>query len=156
MPSRTEQRIAGFTLLEIVITLFILATIAATAVPAFLRDPELSDLDRATERVEALLYLARDSALASASPVALVVDSVSGLVWLTTSESGGGAEALLSGVGTSLDLPMGIRLETSSARARFLFQASGSAFPDTLALRGPTDFRLVTVDPWTGHAIVLR
>lgn len=155
MSPRTEVRTRGFTLLEIVVTLFILAAIAATAVPAFLRDPELSDLDRATERVEALLYLARDSALASASPVALVVDSVSGLVWLTTSESGGGSEALLTEAGTSLDLPMGIRMETSSARARFLFQASGAAFPDTLALYGSTESRMVTVDPWTGHAIVL-
>jgi hypothetical protein len=138
------------------VTLFILGTIAATAIPAFLRDRELSDLDQATERIEALLYLARDSALYSASPVALVLDSVSGLVWLTTSESGGGAEALLADAGASLDLPLGIRMELSSARARFLFQPSGAAFPDTIALYGSTESRMVTVNPWTGHAIVLR
>jgi type II secretion system protein H len=147
---------AGFTLIEIVVTLFILAAIAATALPAFLRDRELSDLDQATERIEALLYLARDSALFSASPVALVLDSVSGLVWLTTAESGGGSEALLSGSGSSLDLPLGIRMEMTSARARFLFQPSGAAFPDTLTLHGSTESRSVTVNPWTGHAIVLR
>jgi type II secretory pathway pseudopilin PulG len=150
------QWVGGFTLIEIVVTLFILATVVATTIPAFLSDRERSDLDFATERIEALLYLARDSALHSASPVALVLDSVSGLVWLTTSESGGGSEALLTDSGASLDLPMGIRLETTSARARFLFQPSGAAFPDTLTLRGSTESRSVTVNPWTGHAVVLR
>lgn len=152
----TRPKLAGFTLVEIVVTLIILATIAATAIPAFLRDPELSDLDKATQRIEALLYLARDSALSSASPVALVLDSVSGLVWLTTTESGGGTEALLSGSGSDLELPLGIRMEMTSARASFLFQPSGAAFPDTLSLHGSTESRSVTVNPWTGHAIVLQ
>lgn len=156
LPWRDLRAPDGFTLIEIVVTLLILATVAATAIPAFLRDRELSDLDSATERIEALLYLARDSALHSASPVALVLDSVSGLVWLTTTESGGGSDALLSDTGTDLNLPLGVQLEMTSARARFQFQPSGAAFPDTLILRGSTETRWVTVNPWTGHAIVLR
>jgi len=150
------RRATGFTLVELIVTLLIISVAAIVSVPAFLGDRKASDLDRATERLEALLYLARDSALVSASPMALVLDSVSGLVWLTSAKGGGSEAALLLRDGTSLDLPTGIRMQMSSARARFLFQPSGAAFADTLFLHSAAEKRAVTVNPWTGHAIVLR
>ena len=148
--------VRGFTLIELIVALLILSVVAAVSVPAFLSDPDLSDLDYATERIETLLYLARDSALNSAFPVALVIDSVSGLVWLTASEGAGEPAALLTEPGSSIDLPATVTMEMSSARARFLFQPSGAAFPDTVHLHSSAGATAVTVDPWTGHAIVLR
>lgn len=156
----------GFTLVEVVVVLVILSITAVIAVPAFQSARELSDLDLATERVEILLRIARDSAVKTATPVTVVVDSASSLVWLTTPtsigmaggpsvlESVGVVAAAPTGPGSSLDLPAGIRMELTSARARFTFQPGGQAFPDTIFLRNGTTGRMVTVNPWTGHALV--
>jgi prepilin-type N-terminal cleavage/methylation domain-containing protein len=167
MDSRGAARRSGFTLLEVVATLVIVAIAAAVAAPAF--------------RFEALFRLARDSAIRGGQPVTVVIDSVSGLVWLdappfagiadsirdaTAAERGGrlgaGAAALdrrtfseeaVAG-GTSLELPAGIRLELTRARARFAFAPTGAAFPDTLWLRTSIVTRGITLDPWTGDAII--
>lgn len=165
-PSSAPIGSPGFTLVEVVVVLVILSVTAVIAVPAFRSARELSDLDLATERVEILLRIARDSAVKTAMPVTVVVDSASSLVWLTTPTSigmAGDASALLSagvaatvsmGPGSSLDLPTGVRMELTSARARFTFQPDGQVFPDSIYLRSGTTIRLVTVNPWTGHAQV--
>jgi prepilin-type N-terminal cleavage/methylation domain-containing protein len=154
----------GFTLVEVVVVLVILSITAVIAVPAFRAAQVRSDMDLATERVEILLRIARDSAVRTAMPVTVVVDSATSLVWLTTPTSIGMAEgsaALLSagvaaaaptGPGSSIDLPRGVRMELASARARFTFQPGGQAFPDSIYLRSGATTRLVTVNPWTGHA----
>jgi prepilin-type N-terminal cleavage/methylation domain-containing protein len=159
-------RSAGFTLVEVVVVLVILSITAVIAVPAFRSAGERSDLDLATERVELLLRIARDSAVKTAMPVTLVVDSATSLVWITTPTSigmAGDASTLMSagvtaaaptGPGASIDLPRGVRMEIASARARFTFQPSGQAFPDSIYLRSGATTRLVTLNPWTGHAEV--
>lgn len=73
---------AGFTLLEISITLILLSVLAAFALPAFLRDATRPDIDEAQSRIEALFFLARDSAVRSSIPVTITLDSVSGQVWI--------------------------------------------------------------------------
>jgi hypothetical protein len=52
------------------------------------------------------------------------------------------------------ELPPGVRLQLSAARANFVFSPAGAAFADTLVLRGRMAERSVTLDPWTGHAIL--
>jgi hypothetical protein len=64
------------------IALLIIAVMGAVAAPAFLRDPEPPDIDDAQARIEALFRMARDSAVRAATPVTVVLDSASGLVWL--------------------------------------------------------------------------
>jgi prepilin-type N-terminal cleavage/methylation domain-containing protein len=169
MPS---NRPAGFSLIEIVVVLMILSIATVITVPAFLSTRELSDLDLATERVELLLRIARDSAVKTAMPVTVVVDSATALVWLTTPTSigmgtegsgmgsagsalmgAGVAAAAPNGPGSSIDLPPGVRMEVASARARFEFQPSGQVFPDTIYLRSGASARLITVNPWTGHVV---
>jgi prepilin-type N-terminal cleavage/methylation domain-containing protein len=73
---------AGFTLIELVVSLLIVALMAAVAAPAFLSERAPPDLDEAEGRIEALFRLARDSAVRSATPVSVVLDSASALVWL--------------------------------------------------------------------------
>jgi prepilin-type N-terminal cleavage/methylation domain-containing protein len=172
----------GFTLVEVVVVLGILALVAAFTVPAFLRDVEPDDMTRAERRVEALFKLARDSAIRGGVPVTVVIDSVSGRVWLDVPPSpsvidsltdlatvagvgvgtiGVGTRVRLGGltrgeavdVGESLELPQSIRLHLSSARARFTFSPGGSAFADSLVLFGRSDSVLVTVHPWTADAV---
>lgn len=174
------MRRGGFTLVEIIVVLIILTIAAAVAAPAFRALYEEDPLTTAEHRLEALFRLARDSAIRGGQPVTVVIDSMSGLVWLDAPPFAGAAdstrEASLAerqaGVvhrtpmisrsrfddavqnGTSLDLPGGIRLELLRARARFSFSPSGAAFPDTVWLHNSIIRRGVTLDPWTGDAIV--
>lgn len=169
---------AGITLLELVMALTIISLAVAVAVPAFLSLGERDELTMATQRVHTLFRLARDSAISSGLPVTVVIDSVSGLVWIDTprriqlgSQQGpeapvslfddasrNGNLALLGGEdvlealvpGEPLGLPEGVRMELPRARARFTFEPSGAALADTLLLTGLFGVRAVTIDAWTG------
>lgn len=77
-------RRSGITLLELVVALLIISLAVAVAVPAYLSLGRQDDLGRATQRVEALFRLARDSAIRSGLPVTVVIDSVAELVWMDT------------------------------------------------------------------------
>ena len=80
--TRACQR--GITLLELVVALLIISLAVAVAVPAYLDLGRQDDLARATQRVETLFRLARDSAIRSGLPVTVVIDSVAELVWMDT------------------------------------------------------------------------
>ena len=129
--------------------------------------------------VDALFTLARDSAARNGHPVRVVIDSVSGLVWfdaespvpLASPDSGevdglagaedpdeeGEEEGGIFGEGVPLELPRTVRIELSRARAIFVFHPTGTAFADSLVLKGPLQEEvLITVDPWTGDPIVVQ
>jgi prepilin-type N-terminal cleavage/methylation domain-containing protein len=170
----------GFTLIEIIVTIIILTVAAAVAAPAFRALYQEDPLTAAEHRMEALFRLARDSAIRSGRPVTVVIDSLSGLVWLDAPPFAGTADSIQEAslaqrsssvigmraptmpsarrpevtTGTSLDFPSGIRLDLMRARARFAFAPTGSAFPDTVWLRSSVVTRGVTLDPWTGDAII--
>jgi len=165
-----------------VTALLIISIAVGVAVPAFLNLGRTDDLTAATRRVHTLFRLARASAIRSGLPVAVVIDSVTGLVWVDTprpiqlgSRAGGQAPvslfdqrdpstalALLGGQaalealepGQPLGLPRGVRMELPRARARFTFQPTGAALADTLLLAGPFGVRAVTIDAWTGDVRV--
>jgi type II secretory pathway pseudopilin PulG len=179
-PARAGKRCAraGITLLELVMALTIISLAVAVAVPAFLSLGQRDELTMATQRVQTLFRLARDSAISSGFPVTVVIDSVSELVWIDTpkriqlgshsgveapvslfDETAGSTDlALLGGAGVlealvpgePLGLPEGVRMELPRARARFAFQPTGAALADTLLLTGPFGVRAVTIDAWTG------
>jgi hypothetical protein len=162
--------------------LTIIALAVGVAVPAFLSLGQRDELTRATQRVQTLFRLARDSAISSGLPVTVVIDSVSELVWIDTptriqlgSQLGpeapvslfddvsseldlallGGEEVLEALVpGEPIGLPDGIRMELPRARARFTFDPTGAALADTLLLTGPFGTRAVTIDAWTGDVRV--
>jgi prepilin-type N-terminal cleavage/methylation domain-containing protein len=72
----------GFTLIELTVALLVLTVMAAVAAPALLSRREPPPLEDAQGRLEALFRMARDSAVRTATPVTVVLDSASGLVWL--------------------------------------------------------------------------
>lgn len=153
----------------------ILAIATALAVPAFRSLLGEDDLVTATRRVEALFQLARDSAIRGGEPVTVVMDSISGNVWLDVptvsdpfarSGSGGGplrVAAPLPSSGTlfsqkpdsgeSLALPATVRIDLGRARARFTFVPSGAAYADTLVLHSPSGERHITLNRWTGDVV---
>lgn len=176
------RRRAGITLLELVMALTLISLAVAMAVPAFLSLGQRDELTRATQRVQTLFRLARDSAISSGSAVTVVIDSVSELVWIDTpkrinlgSQEGPGTPvsffqevmdgadlALLGGEdvlealvpGEPIGLPDGVRMEVPRARARFTFEPTGAALADTLLLTGPFGIRAVIIDAWTGDVRV--
>jgi type IV fimbrial biogenesis protein FimT len=182
MSTRALSGRAGITLLELVMALTIIALAVGVAVPAYLSLGNRDELARATLRVETLFRLARDSAISSGLPVTVVIDSVSGLVWIDTPAriqlgSRGGANApaslfddetdsldlaLLGGEevleslvpGEPIGLPEGVRMELPRARSRFTFDPTGAALADTLLLAGPFGTRAVVIDAWTGDVRV--
>ena len=175
---RRERRRRGITLLELIMALTIIALAVGIAVPAFLGLGQRDELTMATQRIQTLFRLARDSAISSGLPVTVVVDSISELVWIDTPrriQLGSQAEiqapvslfaeevesvdlALLGGAaaledlvpGEPIGLPQGVRMELPRARARFTFEPSGAALADTLLLTGSFGTRAVTIDAWTG------
>ena len=151
----------GFTLIELVVVLLLVAVATAVTVPAFLAEPEQEDLDIATQRIDLLLRLARDSAVHIGMPVTVSIDSVSGTAWLVTGthadmpgDGGRTAGSVHAAPGASLDLPPSVTMQLAGARARFRFIPGGAAFGDTILLSSGGVARAITIDPWTGDAIV--
>jgi type II secretion system protein H len=172
MPARSRP---GFTLVEVAVVLVILSLMAAVAVPAFRRLVQEDELTTAVGRVEMLFRLARDSAIAGGRPVTVMIDSVTGHVWLDAPRLEADSTVYedaydpfapvfrMSAVprreeavdtGQSLELPPTVRLELSRARARFTFAPGGNAFADSLVLRTNTAALVMTADRWTGDAVV--
>jgi len=152
----------GFTLIELVVVLLLIAVASAVTVPALLAPPQPTDIDYATQRFQLLFRLARDSAVSAGMPVTVSLDSVTAHAWLVTGDGRANVDtaasirpgALRVDVGESLELPASVRVQMTKARARFRFLPGGAAFGDTLLLRSGALSRALTLDPWTGDAIV--
>jgi len=143
----------GFTLIELIVVLAILALTTGLAIPAFRRWAEDDDLTVATRRVEALFRMARDSAMRSGSAVTLVLDSATARVWLIPSADNAPGIEEANENGETLELPASIALQLSKTRARFRFAGGGAVFGDSLWLATSYEKRLITMDPWTGDVI---
>ena len=138
----------GFTLIEVVVVLLILAVATAVTVPAFRGDPVEDDITAAVRTLDNLFGLARDSAIRSGRDVTVVIDSTTSHVWLVTD-----ATAAIT-VGDTIGLPAGVRLQLTKSRASFAFAPDGATYADSVrVLVGAAD-RLLTLDPWTGRLVV--
>lgn len=140
---------AGFTLVEMVVVLLILAVATAVTIPAVRGPPVDDDFTLALRQVDDMFRFARDSAARAGTPLTVAIDSATGNVWLL-------ADGDLTSSMTDaepLDLPAGVSIELTKSRARFRFLPSGAAFSDSITVRTNGESRLISVDPWTGHAI---
>jgi general secretion pathway protein H len=144
-----RARRGGFTLIEMIVVLMILAVATAVTVPALRAPPVEDDFTIAMKRVDDMFRFARDSSVRAGLPLTIAIDSATGNVWLLSDEdsSSGVAE------GEPLDLPVGFSIELTKARARFRFLPSGAAFADSLTLRSNGATRIISVDPWSGRAV---
>jgi prepilin-type N-terminal cleavage/methylation domain-containing protein len=175
-PGRAVRSRPAFTLVELLVVFTILALATAIAVPAFRSLLKQDDMTAATQRIEALFQLARDSAIRGGEPVTVVMDSVTGEIWLEVpsvsdpfAEPGSEATparaaprvsssarmfAETMAPGESLALPAAVRIGLGRARARFTFAPTGAAFADTLVLQSSLEARHVTLNRWTGDVVV--
>lgn len=155
---------SGFTIIELIVVMVILAVMTGLAVPAFRAWVEEDDMTAATRRVQTLFRFARDSAVRSGTPLSVWIDSASARVWLVrvTLDSASSAPpvnrtsnsaASAAADGQDLGLPPTVQLQLSRARASFRFAPSGAVFADTLTLATRDQSRRITLDPWTGDVV---
>lgn len=132
----------GFTLLELLVVLVLLAITAAAAVPAFLGESLSTPEQKTASALASVLAQAREAARASGAPATLVVSPSDGRYWITTRDS------TAAGV---LPLPGTIRLVGPSAdRFECRFSPTGPATPLVVTVHGARDVP-VRVEGWSGN-----
>ncbi len=138
---------AGFTLLEMAIVLAIMAVSAILVAPALARMGE-GKPPAVGDDVVKLLSDARKIAIQRNETVTLRLDPASGRYRADTVGVGGSGEL---GEG-AMALGAQETLVTDQARLVFVFHPTGSAFADSVVVRGAGSTALVYVDPWSGVA----
>jgi type II secretion system protein H len=138
----------GFTLVEMLIVIVILAIVSAVTVPALRSTPE-DELTSSADAVTSLMQRSRQTALDRGQTVALVVDAANARYWAMI-ESTGVADSIVSY--GPIDLSSGARLESEEPRSRYLFAPSGAASGGPLVVRLNSRAAVVTLNQWTGDA----
>ena len=132
----------GFTLLELMVVLVLLAITAAASVPAFLGEHTMSTERRVATRLVEELASARTRARASGTPATFVLAPSDGHFWLTTRDS------IASGTVTT---DRSVRLDGGAGdRVQCRFEPTGPATPCTITVRGSHTLT-VRVNGWTGE-----
>ncbi|HEU4721238.1 MAG TPA: GspH/FimT family pseudopilin [Gemmatimonadaceae bacterium] len=144
--SRTAHRVPrGFTLLEVLVVLTVLAITAAAAVPAFLADRALGAEREAATALAGALARVRDGARSSAAPATLVLSPSEGRLWLVWRDST---------VTEQIPLAPGIELAAVRGdRVQCRFEPTGTATPCEVTIRGRTSVP-VRVNAWTGEITI--
>lgn len=139
----------GFTLLELVVTLFVIALATALAMPAIGRGTEGLRVRVEVAGFSAFLRRAREQAVTTREERAVTVDPAGGVV---TDEAGNhrvrGRRPLPDGLTIEADPPAALTV-------RFSPQGSSSGGAFRLASRNGVAYR-VTIDPLTGRVRSLR
>ena len=136
----------GFTLVEMIVVLIVVAVIAGLTAPAMMRITGTPADDSDAAPLTALLRAARRQAIENGSVVTVILDPRAARYRADTS-SPRGAGMLSEGV---LAFDPGVTLESDSLRVHFRFRPDGSVFGDTLTVRGRWTTSRLSVDPWTG------
>lgn len=140
----------GFTLIEVIVVLAIMAVVSAAALPA-MRGPGPEGAVVATATAVAqVLRAAQRAALERAVPVTVSIVPAA-RTYLVETETGDAPMILAQGV---LDLAPGVRLAGQRPRIRFVFGRLGLADPDSVGVVDDHGSAVVGVDRWTGEVSV--
>jgi type II secretion system protein H len=138
----------GFTLVEMLIVIVILAIVSAVTIPALRSTPE-DELTSSAGVVTSLMQRSRQTAVERGQTVALVVDAENARYWATI-ESPGNADSLVSY--GPIELATGATLTADTPRSRYVFAPSGAASGGPLVVRLNSRSGVITLNQWTGDA----
>ena len=153
--ARTMSTRRGFTLLELLVVLVLLAITAAAAVPAFLGGGAEAPEKRVAAALADALVLARDAARTSGVATELVLAPSDGRYWVTQRDSAS-AGVLPMSAGVTIapsnagDAP---RRADGTDRVALRFDPTGPASPAEITVRGARSLT-VRVAPWTGEIAI--
>ena len=142
----SARRRRGFTLIEMIVVLIVIAIIAGLTAPALVRLGGTSEDTSDAAPLAALFRGARREAIERATTVTVVLDPAAARYRADTSGPRGSG-LLAEG---QLALGDGVVLESDSLRLRFSFRPDGSVFGDTLTVRGRWESSRIAIDRWTG------
>ncbi len=129
--------------------LAVLAVSALVVIPQWNRANDEAPAD-ATTALTALLRDARRIAIDARQDVSVHLDPATGHFRVDTAGVAG-MGAFAEG---TLSLGALESLESTHDRLRFVFQSTGAAVGDSVLVRGSEGMALVSVDPWSGTAVV--
>ena len=132
----------GFTLLELLVGLVVLAITAAAAVPAFLSNARATPEQAAATALAEALIQARNAARESGATATLVLSPTDGRFWITTRDSATSGVVPLAGAVTLI--------AAGGDRTTCRFQPWGPATPFIVTVRATTS-ESVHVDAWSGE-----
>lgn len=135
-----SRRRAGFTLVEILVVIAILGSVAAISVPAFRDSVKPDGLRDGTAQVVRVLERARMTARTAGHPVTVTFDAAAGRFWVD--------EPALTG---RIDLASDATLWSSQPRPRVRFEPAGPAAADDIGVRVDGRASRVSVDALTGE-----
>lgn len=139
-----DSRRGGFTLVEVVVVMALMALMTAVAVPAFRGLSPDNALTGVAEEWASVLRHARTTALTRSIPVMVLLDPESGGYWI---ESG---DSLARG---RIVLGPEVTLTESDERLRWMFDRTGGGAGSgaVATFRSAAEARVVGTDPWTGE-----
>ena len=138
---------AGFTLVELLVVLALLALAYGLAAPALTQAVTGSDLRRETRELEAALARARAGALTGGKPQRILVDGLAGAYAV-----GGSRHALTGGIIIAASVPDSRRLSAHQAVIEFF--PDGSSTGGRMTLSSPSGGKsALTVDWLTGRVM---
>ncbi len=135
----------GFSLLELLVALSILAVIAALVAPAFAKALEGAQFDTATRNVINGLRQARRLAINENREAVFSLDTASGEAWVNDE-----AVRIDAPAATAFALTIAASEQTVATAGNIRFFADGSSTGGTIALRNDGKARKVSVDWLTG------
>ncbi|MCX5767641.1 MAG: type II secretion system protein [Gemmatimonadetes bacterium] len=138
----------GFTLIELVVVLAIIAMVLAVSVPAFAGRADAARPGD-TEGLVRTLLRARQTAVESARLTTVILDPSSRRAWVRT-------DGPAPGVDTSFVVALAddVRLSADGARVRFAFYPDGHAAGDALTIASPRGTAQLRVSAANGDPIV--
>ena len=146
------SRRAGFTLVEVVVVLIVLAVISGLAVPAFRQASIDDDMTIATKQMELIFSTARDSAIRTARPMTVTFDSATRNIWLLDSAIDSTSASIVPEP-LDFELPRTVSLHLTKRRVQFRFSSSGAVFGDSILLRSSGADRVLRLNPWSGAVV---
>lgn len=138
----------GFTLVEMLIVIVILAVVSAVTVPAFRSNPD-DEITTSANVLTTLMQRSRQTAVERGQTVKLVVDAQNVRYWATLLSTGQPDSLLSYG---SLELASGATIKSDESRPSYVFAPSGAASGGPLEVRLDSRAAVITLNQWTGDA----